>query len=352
MKRLLLLGVSLLLASQLVWAQVGIHTPVQVFSSTSPFSALCNAGLFDAKTQTLRLDSFEYSADPNVGVYVNNYWIINNKWASIGQWSGSKVAMQVRCTRTRGTDYDVIPMSAAEQDWWAEFVAGKMAIQLQHGQAVSGGWNEHSLGWFVDGSGVGYTRNPDASRNYTDETRTRPERDAICVDLLVSKLRAKGFTNFVVGAPTVHAPNDADAVGYGYTYLKRFFARLPVADRPFVKPDLHLYYGYLAQVQYGIITSEYTDLARCISYLSTLGYKPSDIRVSEFGCFWYSSTQNPTSQQAADRMSTIYATAIRAGVPATSMYAWTDTYSVMKAVNIDGTLTPYGQAIKTLMQTP
>lgn len=313
-------------------AQVGVHVGQQVWNANT-IERLYQAGLYDHSNNTIRIDSFEYTADPNVKGDPT-LWILSNKLKVAKAWEaahpGFHVELLIRCTRNRKPTWQYIPETQGERDWWANFVATKAHMT----GGLVGTFNEPSLQW-----------RPTAK---TAEEADRPERHAALVHELIQKMLANGDTPRIL-APSVHSIVDDGNVGYGFTYAKRFFDALPEGDRQYVKPDFHLYYGYLSPVdENGIITTQAQHLRSWFDLLGQYGYSPEDCYVSEFASGWYSSKRAPTSQESAERTVHVLRTARTNGIPAAHCYLWLSESGSMSPFGHAGSLTPFGQTAKAL----
>lgn len=294
---------------------------------------LYDAGIYDHKTNVMRVDVFDYTVDPHHPESAS-YYGLNYRLKAIQHFeqthNGVRVKMLIRCTRTRGDQYDRIPIDPDEQRWWGEFVAGK--AKLVDGPIA--GWNEHSLKWFSDRTDA--------------ESYDRPERQAACTHQLILQLKSAGLSTKVL-CPSIHSLKDGRS-GYAITYAKRFFSALPKEDYPYVAPDAHLYYGaYVPADQSNWRDDVPDDLSRWLNYLSTLGFQPSDCYISEFGSATYDHNRGPTSGEAANRTELIYRAILNAGIPAEHTYVWWG-QGAMEIFASDGTKTSYGEKVRKLIK--
>ena len=296
-------------------------------------NSLYDAGVYDHTTKVMLVDVFDYTVDPKTP-QVANYYGVHFRLKAIKHFEethpGMQVKMLIRCTRTRGDQYDRIPIDPDEQKWWGEFVFGK-AKQVT---GPIGGWNEQSLNW-------------SASRTNA-ESYDRPERQAACTHELIARIRSSGLSTKVL-CPSIHGLKDG-AGGDAITYAKRFFAALPREDYAYVAPDTHLYYGaYVPADRSGWRDDVPDDLARWLSYLATLGFSATDCYISEFGSAHYDRNRGPTSGESADRTEMIYQAILGAGIPADHAYVWWGPGS-MELFDESGSVTPFGAKVSHLIR--
>lgn len=294
--------------------------------------ALYDAGIYDRRSKVLRVDVFDYTVDPH-HPETANYWGLNYRLKAIRHFEQNhdiRIDLLIRCTRTRGEQHERIPIDPDEQQWWAQFVAGKAKLV----SGPIGGWNEQSLGW--------------SSTRTNAESYDRPERQAACTHKLIAAIREAGLSTKVL-CPSVHSLKDG-VTGDGWTYAKRFFDALPKEDYAYVAPDAHLYYGaYVPQDRSNWRDDVPRDLERWLSYLGTLGFSPSDCYVSEFGSASYDRHRGPTSDEAAERTHMIFDAIVGAGIPAEHSYLWWGP-GALEIFKEDGSATPYGRKVTDLIR--